>query len=174
MIEFPGELLTSVMDGAGSGEGRPSERKTMRYVTDHIVEGDSVNHQVEIQVVDEPGAGGACHDYRVQSTYQKGQRIPMQRHMEDSVVEISADGSTTLTLGRVKFQNGPIKESGVNGTTQEVLLAIVIDRLRSFQSGPYACRDNAIALTHCEEALMWLQRRTRERIKRGVEGTHQK
>jgi hypothetical protein len=41
-------------------------------------------------------------------------------------------------------------------------------------AGPYACRENAIALTHIEEALMWLQRRTVARIKRGVEGTNQK
>lgn len=46
--------------------------------------------------------------------------------------------------------------------------------MRSFQAGPYSNRANAIALTHMEEALMWLQQRTRERIKRGVEGTHAK
>ena len=74
-------------------------------------------------------------------------------------------------MSNVNFQNGPIKEIGVNGVTHEALLAIVIDRLRSFQAGPYSCRDNAIALTNLEDALMRLQRRTRERIARGVEGT---
>lgn len=53
-------------------------------------------------------------------------------------------------------------------------MAICIDRLRSFQAGPFACRENAIALTKLEESLMWLRRRTVARIKRGVEGTHQK
>ena len=71
------------------------------------------------------------------------------------------------------FQNGPIPETGVNGITQEVLLEIVIDRLRSFQSGPYACRENALALTKLEEAQMWLLQRTRARMDRGVEGTHE-
>jgi len=122
----------------------------MRHITDQIVEGDSSNHQLSIVVVDEPSQGGACHVYRVGSL-EGGQ-------MDEQYVE---------------FQNGPIKEVGVNGITQEALLAIVIDRLRSFQSGPFSCRDNAIALTHCEDALMWLQHRTRERIKRGVEGTNQ-
>lgn len=126
----------------------------MRNVTDHIVEGDSVNHQLTIKVTDEPGAGGANH------TYEIGEWLN--------------DGSDGLPAGHrglsIAFQNGPIKECGVNGITQEILLAIVIDRLRSFQSGSFSCRDNAVALTHCEEALMWLQRRTRERIKRGVEG----
>lgn len=38
--------------------------------------------------------------------------------------------------------------------------------------GKYACRENALALTALEEALMWLQKRTRDRLARGVEGTH--
>jgi hypothetical protein len=81
------------------------------------------------------------------------------------------DGS--VSLGHtcfIGFQNGPIKEFGLNGITQEALLAIVIDRLRSFQAGPFSSRYNAIALTKTEEALMWLQRRTVDRIRRGVEG----
>lgn len=120
----------------------------MREITDHIVSTDQAV-QLNINVVDEPGQGGACHTYVI--TYQT-----------------SVGG---VACQQIDFQNGPIKEFGVNGITQEALLAIVIDRLRSFQSGPFSCRDNAIALTHVEEALMWLQRRTLERIKRGVEGT---
>ncbi len=120
----------------------------MRILTDHIVENDAAGNQLQIEVQDAPGAGGACHQYAV-----------------------SGPNATHLL---VLFQNGPIRESGVNGVTQEALLAIVIDRLRSFQSGPFACRDNAIALTHFEEGLMWLQRRTRDRLRRAVEGTSQK
>jgi hypothetical protein len=71
------------------------------------------------------------------------------------------------------FQHGPIREVGTNGITQEVLLAILVDRLRGFQSSPYACRENAIALTKLEEAAHWLHSRTRARVARGVEGTHQ-
>ena len=74
----------------------------------------------------------------------------------------------------LSFQNGPIKEAGVNGITHEVLLAVLIDRMRSFQDGDYACRENAIALTKLEEALMWLNKRTQGREARGVEGTHEK
>ncbi len=121
----------------------------MRKLTDHIVEGDSANHQVSINVLDEPGAGGANHEYNL--VWYRGD------------VRFEHD---------INFQNGPIKEVGVNGLTQEALLAITIDRLRAFQAGPFSCRENAIALTHCEDALMWLQRRTRTRIARGVEGTH--
>ena len=52
------------------------------------------------------------------------------------------------------------------------LLAIVADRLRSFRQGPFASRYNALALTHIEDAQNWLNRRTLERMRRGVEGTH--
>lgn len=79
------------------------------------------------------------------------------------------DGSNFLAL---RFQDGPIKESGINGIMDENLMAIVIDRLRGFQNGPYKCRENAIALTKLEESLMWLKERSRGREARGVEGTH--
>jgi len=73
-------------------------------------------------------------------------------------------------FGFVDFQDGPIQEVGVNGCQNEDLIAIVIDRLRYFQAGKFSCRENAIALTHLEDALHWLEHRTRERAKRGVEG----
>jgi hypothetical protein len=135
----------------------------MRKITDHIVSGDQAV-QLSIAVTDEPGAGGANHRYEITGfdTDSNGSKA-------------SPDGyAASFSRMIVLFQNGPIKESGVNGITQEALLAIVIDRLRSFQAGPFSCRENAIALMHCEEALMWLQRRTVARIKRGVEGTNQK
>lgn len=84
------------------------------------------------------------------------------------------DGGGHKQLFTVQFQHGPIKEVGVNGLTNEALLAIVIDRMEGFQSGKYACRENALALTKLHEARMWLFERTRERLSRGVEGTHQK
>ena len=79
-----------------------------------------------------------------------------------------------VVMMRFNFQDGPLKEAGVNGIMDENLIAIVIDRLRGFQSGPYSSRYNAIALTKLEEALMWLKERTRDREVRGVEGTHNK
>ena len=131
----------------------------MRNVTDHIVRGDQAI-QLEIKVTDEPGQGGANHRYEISGC--------------DVSKNPSADPDWFQITTYIMFQNGPIKEFGVNGITQEALLAIVIDRLRSFQAGPFSCRENAIALTKIEEALMWLQRRTVERIKRGVEGSNQK
>lgn len=136
----------------------------MRSLIDHIVENDATNHQLEINVTDEPGAGGANHRYEI----TKFDASDNASAVSSAVPVAQMDGLVVL------FQNGPIPEHGVNGVTQEALLAVVIDRLRSFQAGSFSCRENAIALTHCEDALMWLQRRTRARIRRGVEGSHQK
>ena len=128
----------------------------MREIHDHKV--NPANDQLQILVTDEPGAGGANHRYEV------------------SGFDARTNPSHQVPEGRTKkvvlFQNGPIAEVGVNGLTHEALIAIVIDRLRSFQAGPYACRENALALTKLEEAQHWLHHRTRARMIRGVEGTH--
>jgi hypothetical protein len=77
-----------------------------------------------------------------------------------------------VILADIHFQEGPILECGVNGVHNEDLLAMVICRLEHFQRTPYACRENALAITKLEEAMMWLRKRTDARTKRGVEGTH--
>lgn len=128
----------------------------MRTLTDHQI--NPANDKLVIQVLDEPGQGGACHSYYIEG------------------FDVSTNPSVTEEDNYlyILFQNGPISEDGVgvNGITHEVLLAIVADRLRSFQKGPYSCKANACALTHIEEAMHWLQQRTLERMRRGVEGTH--
>jgi len=60
---------------------------------------------------------------------------------------------------------------GRRGLTNEALLAVLIDRLRGFQGGATGrSRENAIVVTKLEEALHWLQARTRDRRRRGVVG----
>lgn len=129
--------------------------QAIRTITDHKLNG--LNDALNITVMDPPGSGGASHLYLMSVDETKTQL---------------AEGVTVHQS--IQFQNGPIGEVGVNGVSQEALLAIVIDRLRSFQEGQFKCRENTIALTHCEDALMWLQKRTRDRIARGVEGTTNK
>lgn len=139
----------------------------MRNLTDHKVNG--LNEALEIQVLDEPGQGGACHRYHITTTETPP---PIGGGMSKADLEKAEKMFGAVT--DIRFQNGPIQEAGVNGISNEALIAVVIDRLRSFQAGQYACRENAIALTHCEDALMWLQKRTRDRMARGVEGTNVK
>lgn len=56
-----------------------------------------------------------------------------------------------------------------DGTTNEELLAVLIDRI-SYLQGKFPCRENAIVITKLEESLMWLNKRTADRQKRNVEG----
>ena len=78
----------------------------------------------------------------------------------------------TDLLARIHFQEGPIKEKGVNGINNEDVIVMVIRRLQGFQDSPFSCRENAMAITKLEEALLWLRKRTMGRESRGVVGTH--
>lgn len=127
-----------------------------RELTGHKV--NPANDMLRVMVTDEPGAGGANHRYAI-SGFNAGNNP-------------SEDVSMPIAHNTIVFQNGPIAEVGVNGVTHEALLAILIDRLEGFQRGKYASRENAIALTHLQDAQHWLQHRTRERMARGVEGTN--
>jgi len=134
----------------------------MRTITDHVVNG--CNEQLKIEVIDSSGMGGANHLYSVTGF-----------HSIDNPSASGMDGHRSSFIRMdVLFQNGPLKESKPNGITHEAMLAILIDRLRGFQTGQFACRENAIVLTHLETAMLWLQKRTHDRLKRGVEGTLQK
>ena len=91
-------------------------------------------------------------------------------HFMVTTTETNEQGEREL-LTDVTFQSGPIKENGVNGVANEDLISMVIMRLQSFQNSEYNCRENALAITKLEEALLWLRARTMGRDKRGVEGT---
>lgn len=112
---------------------------------------DGLDACLLLHVLDEPGAGNACHKYQVRR---------WEKDQDD------------VELLNVQFQNGPVRENGVNGVSNEALLKIVAHRLQGFQSGDFRCRENALALTKIEEALMWLESRTKGRMARGVEGTN--
>lgn len=102
------------------------------------------------------GPGRAYHEYNV---YRAGD-------------DVNGDGEPLIVI---QFQMGPRKlENSQHGVIDADLLEIVRDRLKAFQSGPFACRENACALTHIEEALMWMNRRVEDRIARNVLGTYGK
>lgn len=130
----------------------------MRELTGHQV--NPANDVLKIEVLDEPGSGGANHLYDI-----SGFNSSTNASFKD--LGWPAEHSTIL------FQNGPIAEVGVNGVTHEALLANLIDRLEAFQSGPFSNDYNAAALSHLQSAQGALLDRTRERMSRAVEGTHQ-
>lgn len=79
-----------------------------------------------------------------------------------------ASGMSVVATTEIRFQNGDPR-MGVNGITDEALLAVVIDRLEKFQTGVTRCRENALAITKLEEAMHWLRHRSADREHRGVE-----
>lgn len=94
---------------------------------------------------------------------------------ENSTIECAKPGHLyNLLFGRnklpISFQDGAVKEVGKrNGWQNEELLVILIDRMK-FLHVQFPCRENALAITKLEEALMWLEKRTADRKARGVEG----
>lgn len=116
-------------------------------VKHHHVGDSSVDH-LAIETSDEPGSGGANHRYVIYTVNEPH-----------------------VLLCEIDFQNGPVPQSGVNGVTQEALIAVCMHRLESFQGGPFPSPDNAEALAHLAKAMECLQRRTKTRLERGVEGT---
>ena len=107
----------------------------------------------QVYAVDEKVSGGANHEYLIVS--DSGLQAPKE------------------TI--IQFQHGARKEEGsIHGVIDPDLLEIVRDRLKSFQDGPFSSVENACALTHIEEALMWMNRRVEDRIERDVLGTNNK
>ncbi|MBW6408978.1 Acb2/Tad1 domain-containing protein [Clostridium weizhouense] len=107
----------------------------------------------KVFATDEIGPGGANHKYLIVSDV--GLQVPKEQ--------------------KIVFQKGARKEeNSQHGVIDTDLLEIVRDRLKSFQAGPFSSRENACALTHIEEALMWMNRRVEDRIERNVLGRNEK
>jgi len=109
----------------------------------------------EVWVTGERGPGNAYHDYLI---------IPAGQQEENPQI-----------MARIEFQKGPRDEEGSRpGVLDSDLLEIVRDRLRAFQSGPYACEYNEQAILHVEKALKFLNYRAKDRKNRGVLGKNKK
>ncbi len=85
---------------------------------------------------------------------------------------INEGGNPETSQKVVFFRKSPDGTSD-QGTTLEELLRVGIERLSDLNSR-FSCRENSIAITKMQEALMWLNERTRDREARGVEGKHLK
>lgn len=77
-------------------------------------------------------------------------------------------------LADIHFQDGPVKEKGINGVANEDLIVMAMYRLNQFQKSDYACKENADAVRHLQGALDSLRDRTNKRVQRGVVGTSNK
>lgn len=103
----------------------------MRRLDDHLTGVEvSDRSRLKIFVLDDPGSDGTHRTY---------------------------DFGLPSSASRLIFQNGNPEEVGVNGVTDEALIAVVIDRLRCYR-GVERFRESQIAMTRLEEALMWLKK----------------
>ena len=83
---------------------------------------------------------------------------------------IVAKGTIPLSI---VWQDGIVGEEGQNGAFVEDVMEAARQRLQFFQASKFRCRENAIALTHLETALAWLDFRTRAREVEGVENSYE-
>lgn len=127
------------------------DHKNNKFNREHII----------VKTADCRATDNAHHAYEimVMSSSLEGNPSPSAENY-DNAVEVC----------KLNFQNGGLKEVGPNGITDQALLAIVLDRLRSFNDGQFRCRENSVAITKIEEALMWMEKRGNDRARRNVEG----
>jgi hypothetical protein len=97
--------------------------------------------------------------------------------------DMSAGGASHLygvqlpdrSVIKIQFQHGPRgEEQSTLGLMEDDLLAILQDRLETFQAGPFACPENDVAVGYIKLARDFLAARVAERMQRGVLGALQK
>jgi hypothetical protein len=101
----------------------------------------------------------AGHRYELENFEAKDQPGQLIQFIEKSMAP-APSGETSHELVTIN-----------DGTTNEEVLKVLIDRMNCLQA-KFPCRENAIATTHLETALLWLEKRTADRKARGVEGKH--
>lgn len=127
--------------------------KMSRTITTHH-DGHGTQEKITITADEPDQRDGSSHNYNLAVTNQNNE---------------------CLVSALLAFQQGPKNDPDhVPGFTDAALLAVLIDRYRGFQKGPFACRENAIVLTHLETAALWIKERANDRAARGVMGTRQK
>ena len=132
---------------------QPKREKAMsislvREVTEHT---ENNPRQFVTVEAGEPNRGGAPVLYNLTARASGGE---------------SQDGSHYQVS--LRFQDGHPGEAGYNGVLDSALLAVLIDRQKGFQKGPWASQEGAGALEHLERALDAMDARVKDRVTRDV------
>ena len=125
---------------------------TMPPIIDHF-DGLGLNDALRIERDErDPDAGNASHNYTLTQAAEFGD----------------------LLVGALDFQHGP-RDAGdsITGLLDPALVAVLLDRYRGFQDGPFRCRENALVITKLEEALLWMHKRALTRTQQGVLGKNE-
>ena len=106
------------------------------------------------------------------------------RHVEKALIkfeDLNIEASKFIELDNiedvkgkapvVKFtvQSDPISEVGINGLQAVDMLEYVKCLFQSLNDA-FPCRENALTITKIEEAIHWQDARTKDRLRRNVEG----
>lgn len=95
---------------------------------------------------------------------------PGHRYELDNFEDKSKLGQIIQFIEKVPVMDGSSQLKTINdGTTNEEVLKMLLDRLASLYA-KFPSRETACAITKLDEGLMWLEKRTRDRVARGVEG----
>lgn len=99
-----------------------------------------------------------------------------QEHWKDE----NGNPAGGVTSGRgftISWQNGPLgrdnERKEPNGAFVEDVLDAVAQRIDFYQGSKFACEENSEALHHINQAAAALDRRTKTREARKIEGTHE-
>lgn len=95
------------------------------------------------------------HKYELKNFEQKDEQGQIIQFIQKELKEIGSTELVTIS----------------DGTTNEELLEILINRI-SYLQAKFPCKENDCCITHLQEGLMWLEKRTSDRLKRNVEGTN--
>lgn len=92
---------------------------------------------------------------------------------ETSMMAASGKDGLDYYAISIHWQDGIIGPEGQNGAFIEDVLEAARQRLLFFNSTKFRCRENSVAITKIEEALQWLDWRTRQRLLQDMENTYE-
>lgn len=105
-------------------------------------------------------------------TFNEINGVPIRRvewnQPSDNFIEINDKHNAIM----FKIQKGPIKEVGVNGCQVDTLIhtaRIMVEGL----DAKFPCEENKAVLLNLNRALLFLDKRTKDRTDRGVEGKNE-
>jgi len=92
--------------------------------------------------------------------------IPGHTYELENFENKDSKGQTLQFIHKEPKEEGSTELKTISdGTTNEEVIEVLLDRLNFLQS-KFPCRENAIAITKLDEALLWLNKRTSDRLKR--------
>ena len=99
------------------------------------------------------------------------QSMPQNENNNKNFIELENTDDVKNVAPVVKFtiQSDPIGEVGINGCQAVDMLEYVKHLFQSLNDA-FPCRENSLTITKIEEAIHWQDARTKDRLRRQVEG----